>query len=81
MIEKNVNVKTDLEARHMALFVQLAGKFQSVSRISLDNKHTNCKSIMGMISLGVTGGSQVTITADGPDEKKCLGELSNFLES
>jgi len=81
MVEKKVLVKTNLEARSAALFVQLAGKFQSGTKIAMGNKYSNCKSIMGMISLGILEGSEVVISADGNDEDQALKELCGFLES
>ena len=81
MVEKKVLVKSNLEARSAALFVQLAGKFQSSTKIALGNKYSNCKSIMGMISLGILEDAEVLISADGGDEVQALKELCDFLES
>jgi len=81
MVDKKVTVKTSLEARSAALFVQLAGKFQSSTKIALGNKYSNCKSIMGMISLGILEGREVVISAEGGDEEQALKELCDFLES
>ena len=81
MKQKNITVSVSLEARTAALFVQTAGKFQSTIKIQMNNKEANAKSIMGMISLGVLEGSNITITADGADEDKAIAETSNFFVS
>ena len=81
MVEKKILVKTNLEARSAALFVQLAGKFQSSTKIALGTKYSNCKSIMGMISLGILEDSEVVISAEGNDEEQALKELCAFLEA
>lgn len=79
MLTKTINVASGLESRPAALFVQSAGKFLSKITVSVDNKTVNAKSIMGVISLGIIDNQSVTITADGPDEKEAVSELSGFL--
>jgi len=58
MTEKKVMVKiaSGLEARPVALFVQVASQFQSSIYVSMQNKKVNAKSIMGMMSLGILEG-------------------------
>jgi len=80
MTDKKVQVKRDLQARTAALFVQLAGKYEANTRIALGNKRTNCKSIMGMISLGVSKGHEVILSGEGIDADKAINELSAFME-
>jgi len=79
MAEKKVQVKRDLQARTAALFVQLASKFRANTKIALGNKRTNCKSIMGMISLGIAKGHEVIISAEGVDAEEAVKELGNFM--
>jgi len=80
MVEKKVQVKKDLQARTAALFVQLAGKFEANTKIALGSKQTSCKSLLGMISLGVLEGHDVVLTAEGADAKEAVKELSDFME-
>ena len=80
MAEKKVQVKRDLQARTAAHFVQLAGKFEANTKIALGAKYTSCKSIMGMISLGVTEGQEVILSAEGIDAEEAVRELSAFME-
>ncbi len=79
MYKKTVLVQTSFEARSAALFVQTASKFQCFIEINIDNKTVNAKSIMGMISLGITEGQSVTISADGENEEIAVAELSLLL--
>lgn len=68
------------EARPIALLVQEAGKFDSKIYLELDNKKVNAKSIMGMMSLGLKGGDEIQVSADGSDEDKALKSVCGFLE-
>ncbi len=81
MIEKKIKVKitAGLEARPVALFVQVASQFESSIYVQLDDKKVNAKSIMGMMSLGVLEGEEITIFADGSDEGEVIKELEKYL--
>ena len=79
MIQKRLKVESSLEARPAALFVQTAGKFKANIQVNIDNKTVNAKSIMGMISLGILDGQELTIIADGSDEEEAVNELFAFL--
>ena len=81
MIEKTIKVKLSdgLEYRPAALFVQVASKFNSRIYIMLDNKKVNAKSIMGMMSLGMVEGEEVSVTAEGDDEEEAIAELVSLL--
>ncbi len=81
MTEKKIMVKiaSGLEARPVALFVQVASQFQSSIYVALQNKKVNAKSIMGMMSLGVLEGENIVITAEGPDEAEAIEKLESYL--
>ncbi len=81
MSEKKIMVKiaSGLEARPVALFVQVASQFQSSIYVALQNKKVNAKSIMGMMSLGVLEGEEIIITAEGPDESEAIEKLEQYL--
>ena len=81
MIERTVMVNARMEARPAALFVQTASKFQSSIHVVLDNKTVNAKSIMGIISIGITDGREITIIAEGNDEEAAVAELGHFLSA
>ena len=81
MVRSNVTVKMSggLETRPIAMLVQLASQFQSKVHLESGEKSVNAKSIMGMMTLGIDNGDDVTVTADGPDEAEAVEKLSSFL--
>lgn len=82
MVEKQVTVqlKTGLQARPAALFVQTANSFSSEVFLEYEGRKINAKSIMGIMSLAIGSGKSVTIYAEGSDEERAVEELSRFLE-
>jgi len=81
MTENSFKAGVDLEARPVAVFVQRASKYKSNIMVKIDNKCVNAKSIMGMLSLAVSEGQEVTISADGEDEQKAIADLSGYLKN
>ncbi|NPV42831.1 MAG: HPr family phosphocarrier protein [Firmicutes bacterium] len=83
MYEKTVTVKnkTGLHARPAAMFVQGAGKFASEIWIEKEGKKVNAKSIMGVMSLGVSQGTEIKIIAEGEDEREAVEKLSELINS
>lgn len=81
MIQKSIQIKleTGLEARPVAMLVQVASQFESSVYINSMDKKVNAKSIMGMMSLGLDNGEAVTVTADGSDEEAAVAEIEKFL--
>ena len=80
-MKNNVTIKMreSLEATPIAHLVQLANQFQSQVYIEMDTKKVNAKSIMGMMSLVLTRGTEVTIDAQGDDEEKAVVAIEEFL--
>ena len=70
----HVVAETGIHARPATLLVQAASKFNSDINLEYKGKSVNLKSIMGVMSLGVGQGSDVTISAEGADEKEALSE-------
>lgn len=81
MTKKNVQVKLEsgLEARPVALLVQEASKYESSIYIECDSKRVNAKSIMGMMSLGLNVGEELTVVAEGVDEQTAVDNIEKFL--
>ena len=82
MIKKdvNVNLKSGLQARQAALFVQEANRFSADIFVEKDNKKVNAKSIMGIMSLAIARGTQVTLSADGNDAEDAVNVLATIIE-
>jgi len=81
MTQKSIQIKLEkgLEARPVAMLVQVASQFESTVYINADDRKVNAKSIMGMMSLGLGSGEQVTVVADGNDENLAVDEIEKFL--
>ncbi|MBD7985890.1 HPr family phosphocarrier protein [Sporosarcina sp. Sa2YVA2] len=82
MAEKTVEVKmkTGLQARQAALFVQEANKFTADVFIKRDDRQVNAKSIMGVMSLAIARGTDVTLIAEGIDEEQAIDTLTLMIE-
>lgn len=74
-----IQLANGLEARPVAVLVQLASQFDSAIYLEAEGKRVNAKSIMGMMSLGLDAGEQVTVEANGEDEEAAVAKLSDFI--
>ena len=81
MIQRSMQIQlaNGLEARPVAVLVQKASMFDSKIYIEAEGKKVNVKSIMGMMSLGLNTGEQVTVIADGEDEAAAVENLENYI--
>jgi phosphotransferase system HPr (HPr) family protein len=73
--------KTGLHARPAAVFVQAASKFKSNITLVKGDKTGSSKSILGVLALGISMGTEITIQADGPDEKEAVEKLVELINS
>ena len=74
-----VQLKNGLEARPIAVLVQLASQFDSTVYLEAEGKRVNAKSIMGIIAFNPAPGTIVTICADGPDAEEAVDAMAKFL--
>ena len=81
MVKKTVTIglTSGLEARPVAMLVQIASQFDSAIYVEKSSGRVNVKSIMGMMTLGMGGGEEITVSADGADEKNALKEIERYL--
>ena len=77
--EFHVIAETGIHARPATLLVQAASKFGSDINLEYNGKSVNLKSIMGVMSLGVGQGADVTITAEGDDEKEAIAAIAETM--
>ena len=59
--------------------VQISNEYSSSVRIKHNGYDMNVKSLLGVLSLKLSNGEVVTITADGADEKEAVEAVSNIL--
>ncbi len=81
MIQKSVEVKlpNGLEARTVAMLVQVASQYESTVYIHVNEKKVNAKSIMGMMTLALNVGEFLEVETDGSDEVKALDAVEAYL--
>ena len=81
MIKKPITIQLSegLDARPIALLVQEASQYSSTVYIEVADKQVNAKSIMGMMSLRLTPGEEITVVATGADEEEAAKGIETFL--
>ena len=83
MITKEVviNNQVGLHARPATFFIQKANEFKSSIWVEKEERRVNAKSLLGVLSLGIMGGTKIRIIAGGPDEEQAGEELVKLVES
>ena len=81
MIKKpiTIQISNGLEARPVAMLVQVASQYESRIQVESGSKRVNAKSIMGMMTLGLNVGESVVISAEGSDEEDAIAGLEKYL--
>ncbi|PYZ97299.1 MULTISPECIES: phosphocarrier protein HPr [Alteribacter] len=82
MAEKNfkITAETGIHARPATQLVNKAGQYESEVTLEHNGKSVNLKSIMGVMSLGVGQGAEVTIKAEGSDEEEAIKGLEEVMK-
>lgn len=82
MIKKTITIglASGLEARPVAMLVQIASQYESLIYVENQNARVNAKSIMGMMTLGMGSGESITVSADGADESAAMEEIEKYLK-
>ena len=70
-----------LHARPATFFIQKANEFKSSIWIEKEERRVNAKSLLGILSLGIVGGTQIRIIADGADEQEAVTALTELVDS
>ena len=79
--EITVNNEVGLHARPATFFIQKANEFKSSIWVEKEERRVNAKSLLGVLSLGIMGGTTIRILAGGPDEEAAVDELVKLVES
>jgi phosphocarrier protein len=70
-----------LHARPATFFIQKANEFKSTIWVEMGDRRVNAKSLLGILSLGIVGGLEITIIAEGGDEEQAVNTLKHLVES
>ena len=76
-----IEIASGLEARPVAMLVQVASQYDSEIYIMRDNKKVNAKSIMGMMTLGLDMGDSIEVSTNGIDEEKAMEAIVEYLSA
>ena len=74
-----VKCESGLHNKQATYFIQKANEYRSSIWIEVDDRRINAKSLLGVLSMGVTTGTNVTLVADGVDEEAAVNALSEML--
>lgn len=77
--EMIVQIAGGLEARPIAVLVQVASQFESSIYLEADGKKVNAKSIMGMMTLALKAGEKMTVEANGADEAAAIEGIEKYI--
>ncbi|MBE7036744.1 MAG: HPr family phosphocarrier protein [Ruminococcaceae bacterium] len=81
MISREIVVQNQvgLHARPATFFIQKSNEFKSGIWVEKNGRRVNAKSLLGVLSLGITKGTKITVIADGADEQEALEALSGLI--
>lgn len=83
MLQENITIinKLGLHARAAAKLVHLASRYASKSQLIRGEKVVNCKSIMGVMMLAASKGTELELLVDGEDEQECMQQIKTLIEN
>lgn len=83
MFRKEVMVQNQvgLHARPATFFIQKANEYKASIWIEKEERRVNAKSLLGILSLGIVGGTTIQIIADGVDEQEAVNALIELVDS
>ena len=76
-----IHNQVGLHARPATFFIQKANEYKSSIWVEKDERKVNAKSLLGVLSLGIVGGTTIKIIADGIDAEQALEGLVELVES
>lgn len=83
MVVKDVMVENQvgLHARPATFFIQKANEYKSSIWVEKEERRVNAKSLLGVLSLGIVGGTSIRLIADGTDEQAAVDGLVKLINS
>ncbi|HIR75680.1 MAG TPA: HPr family phosphocarrier protein [Candidatus Choladousia intestinipullorum] len=79
--EITIQIPSGLAARPVAMLVQVASQYASEIHVESEGRTVNAKSIMGMMTLGLSSGETIVVTANGVDESEAIKNIEEYLSS
>jgi phosphotransferase system HPr (HPr) family protein len=81
MLKENVvfHCKEETIMKAVAMLIQISSGFNASIYISKDGRRANAKSLLGVLSLGISDGDHLVITADGDDSGSAISELMDYI--
>lgn len=83
MCTKNVvvNNQVGLHARPATFFIQKANEFKCSIWVEVEERRVNAKSLLGVLSLGIVKGTEISLIANGADEEEAVEALAALISS
>lgn len=83
MISRNITIQNSvgLHARPATFFIQKANSYKSSIWVEKEDRRVNAKSLLGVLSLGITRGTEITLIADGVDEADALNGIEDLVKN
>lgn len=75
-----VKCESGLHNKQATYFIQKANEFRSSIWVEADERKINAKSLLGVLSMGIMSGTEITLIADGSDEEAAVKSLSELLQ-
>ena len=79
--EITVQNEVGLHARPATYFIQKANEFKSSIWVEKEERRVNAKSLLGVLSLGIVKGTNISLIADGSDEKEAVDALVSLIQN
>ena len=79
MQQSIVKCESGLYNRQATYFIQKANEFKSSIWVEVEDRKINAKSLLGVLSMGIATGTELTLIAEGPDEEAAVKSLSAML--
>ena len=83
MISRSVTIQNSigLHARPATFFIQKANSYKCSIWVEKEDCRVNAKSLLGVLSLGISKGCSITLIADGADESEAIEGLAALVDS
>ena len=83
MVVKHVTItnQVGLHARPATFFIQKANEFKCSISVEKNDRKVNAKSLLGVLSMGITRGTEIDIVAEGVDEQQVVDTLAELVNS